>query len=253
MKPKPKNVFRDPLARVIPDGLRISAAEMATRHRDVFRIVNEPDHLIWRKLSDVVAEHGPKVVGISYLTPMDGLVKKVARLVKNINPEIKVVVGSYHPTFCADDVMRNSDIDFAVVGEGEVPFLKLIKEMREDSPKWEKVPSLYFRDREGRTRSTPAAPRIEDLDDLPFPARDLVLYCDYDFYRVHSVITARGCPYKCSFCSDQWFYTGKMRRRSVENVLRELTFLKETYHKLDYVDFVDGIWKNCARCLLNVN
>jgi radical SAM superfamily enzyme YgiQ (UPF0313 family) len=233
------NILKDPLALVIPDGLRISPAEIATRQQEVFRIVNEPDHIIWRKLSDVVTETRPKAVGISYLTAMDGIVKKVASLVKSINSDIKVVVGSYHPTFCPEDVLRNSDIDFAVIGEGEVPLLRLIQEIKADTPRWEMVPSIYFRD-DGQIRSTPPASQLKDLDDLPFPARDLVLYSDYDFYRVHSVITTRGCPYKCSFCSDRRFWSGKMRRRSVESVLEELIFLKQTYTKIDYVDFVDG-------------
>jgi len=240
IEPPSTNILKNPLALVIPDGLRISGAEMATRHQEVFRIVNEPDHLIWRKLSDVVTETRPKAVGISYLTPMAGIVKKVASLIKSINSDIKVVVGSYHPTFYPEDVLRNPDIDFVVIGEGEIPLLRLIQEIKGDIPRWEMVPSIYFRDNDGQIRSTPPTSPLKDLDDLPFPARDLVLYSDYDFYRVHSVITARGCPYKCSFCSDRKFWSGKVRRRSVESVLKELTFLKETYSKIDYVDFVDG-------------
>jgi anaerobic magnesium-protoporphyrin IX monomethyl ester cyclase len=240
IEPPKRNLWKDPLALVVPDGLRISAAEMATRHQDIARIVNEPDQVIWKKLSQVVTDAKPKVVGISHLTPMSGIVKKVANIVKQVNPEIRVVVGSYHPTFCAEQVLRNPDIDFAVVGEGEIPFLKLIKEIQADSPKWESVPSLCYRDKEGTIRRTPPAGRLDNLDDLPFPARDLVMFSNYDFYRVHSVITARGCPYRCSFCSDQYFYPGKMRRRSLENVLKELVHLKETYPQMDYVDFVDG-------------
>ena len=234
------NYLKDPLAMMIPGGLRISAAEMATRHQEIARAVNEPDHLIWQKISRVVRDTKPKVVGISYLTPMSGIVRKIARIVKAVNPEIWVVVGSYHPTFCAEEILRNPDIDFAVVGEGEVPFLRLVKEIKSDSPKWDSIPSLCYRDQTGEVRRTPSAPRLNNLDDLPFPARDLVMFSNYDFYRVHSVITARGCPYHCSFCSDQYFYPGKMRRRSVENVLKELISLKEDYPKMDYVDFVDG-------------
>ncbi len=234
------NYLKDPLAMMIPGGLRISAAEMATRHQEIARVVNEPDHLIWQKISEVIRAAKPRVVGISYLTPMGGIVKKVAAIVKALNPETVVVVGSYHPTFCAKEILRNPDIDFAVVGEGEVPFLQLVKEIKSDRPRWEAVPSLWFKDQTGAVRSTPPAPRLDNLDDLPFPARDLVMFSNYDFYRVHSVITARGCPYRCSFCSDQYFYPGKMRRRSVENVLKELIHLKEAYPKMDYVDFVDG-------------
>jgi anaerobic magnesium-protoporphyrin IX monomethyl ester cyclase len=171
---------------------------------------------------------------------MGGIVRKVASLIKGIDSDIKIVVGGHHPTFCSEEVMANPDIDFAVIGEGEIPLLRLIQEMKRDIPSWETVPSLCFRDNDGQILSTPPIPRLDDLDALPFPARDLVLYCDYDFYRVHPVITARGCPWKCSFCSDVRFWPGKVRRRSVESVLEELVLLKETYRKIDFVDFVDG-------------
>ena len=60
---------------------------------------------------------------------------------------------------------------------------------------------------------------IHNLDVLPFPARDLVLNCDYTKYRGHYLSTARGCPYACSFCSDKRFWGKNVRRRSVENVI----------------------------------
>lgn len=240
IEPPSTNILKDPLALIVPGWLRISTAELATRQRDVFRIVNEPDHLIWSKISDVIITTKPRAVGISYLTPMAGVVKKVASLVKSINSDIKVIVGSYHPTFHPEDVLQNPDIDFAVMGEGEIPLLSLIQEIKKDTPRWETLPSICFRDNDGQIRSTPPSSRLEDLDSLPFPARDLVLYSNYDFYLVHPVITARGCPYKCTFCSDVRFWAGRVRRRSVANVLKELTLLKETYRKMDYVDIVDG-------------
>jgi radical SAM superfamily enzyme YgiQ (UPF0313 family) len=65
------------------------------------------------------------------------------------------------------------------------------------------------------------------------------LNCDYDLYRVHCISTARGCPYTCSFCADRRLWGGKVRRRSVDNVIEEMRLLKDKY-KIDSVDFVDG-------------
>ena len=240
IEPPSTNVLKDPLSLIIPGWLRISAGELATRQQDVARIINEPDHIIWRKMSEVIATAKPRAVGISYLTPMTGVVKKVASLVKSIDSDIRVVVGSHHPTFYPEEVLRNPKIDFIVIGEGEKPLLRLLQEIKKDSPKWETVPSISYRDNDGQVRSTPPGGQVEDLDSLPFPARDLVMYSNYDFYRVHSVITARGCPYRCSFCSDRKFWHGKVRRRTAESVLEELVSIKETYNKIDYVDFVDG-------------
>ena len=88
-------------------------------------------------------------------------------------------------------------------------------------------------------QNNPSANLISNLDELPFLARDLVLNCDYNRYRLHSISTARGCPYTCSFCADRRFWDGKVRRRSVDNVIEELRLLKDTY-KINFVDFVDG-------------
>jgi radical SAM superfamily enzyme YgiQ (UPF0313 family) len=124
---------------------------------------------------------------------------RVAGLIREADPDIRVIAGSFHPTFCPDEVMQNPNIDFAVRGEGEVPLLRLVEEIKKDSPKWETVPGIHYRDQDGQVRSTPAPEPIDNLDELPFPARDLALHCDYDFYRLHAISTACGCPYTCGF------------------------------------------------------
>ena len=63
--------------------------------------------------------------------------------------------------------------------------------------------------------------------------------CDYNVFRVHCLTTARGCPYTCSFCADKAMWGGRVRRRSVGNVMKELHLMKDTY-KIDLVDFEDG-------------
>jgi anaerobic magnesium-protoporphyrin IX monomethyl ester cyclase len=103
----------------------------------------------------------------------------------------------------------------------------------------ETVPGTYYKNSDGQVKNTPRAELINNLDELPFPARDLVLNCDYNTYRAHSIATARGCPYSCAFCADRSLWGGRVRRRSVDNVIAELRFLKDTY-KPSYVDFVDG-------------
>ncbi len=149
------------------------------------------------------------------------------------------MVGSCHPTFCPDEVMQNKDIDFVITGEGEIPLLALARELKKQKQISENVPCLYYRNKEGQIKHNPGVALIHNLDELPFLARDLVLNCNYDTYRVHCLSTARGCPYLCSFCADKKFWEGKVRRRSVDNVLRELKLIEEKY-KVDFVDFDDG-------------
>jgi anaerobic magnesium-protoporphyrin IX monomethyl ester cyclase len=228
-----------PLASILPSWLRVSVRELAAGQRELETIVNDKNHVIWQKLSDTVRQNNPMAVGISYHTPLKCVVERICGLIREIDRDIKIVAGSFHPTFCPEEVMQNPDIDFVVRGEGEVPLLRLVKELKKDSPKWETVPGIHYRDGGGQVQHNPGAELISNLDELPFPARDLVLNCDYTRYRAHCISTVRGCPYTCSFCADRRFWGGRVRRRSVDNVIRELKMLNDTY-KISCVDIVDG-------------
>jgi anaerobic magnesium-protoporphyrin IX monomethyl ester cyclase len=203
------------------------------------RAVEDDQHPVWQRIAGVLRKEHPKAVGISYLTPTRYSVERVARVVKSVDPNILVVVGGHHPTFCPDDVLTNSDIDIAVRGEGEVPLLAIAQSILDDSLDWDKIPGVSFRTSAGEVVHTAPPAIIAELDSLPFPARDLVLDCDYKNYPVHYMLTARGCPYTCSFCSDRRLWQGKVRRRSLDNVFEEIRELARRY-PFQFIDFVDG-------------
>lgn len=203
------------------------------------RVTRDNENIVWNKLADYIKQANPAAVGIAYLTPTKLAVEKVARLVKEIDKDIKVIAGSSHATFCPEDVMSSADIDFAVRGEGEIPLLNLVKEIKEGKAKWEKVPGIHYRDRGGQIKSNPGTDLIGNLNDLPFPARDLMLNSDYEVYRDHCMISSRGCPYSCTFCADRSLWGGKIRRRSVDNIIKEIEYLNDRY-KINLIDFVDG-------------
>jgi len=202
-------------------------------------VINDTNHAVWRKIVDIVNQTKPMAVGISYYTPLKYVVYIIANLVKEADSDIKVIVGSFHPTMYPEEVIRNSDIDFVVRGEAEIPLLRLIKELKKDKPHLETVPGIYYRENGGQIKNTPPIKMIENLDDLPFLARDLVLNCDYNRYKAHVMTTARGCPYTCTFCADRGLWGGKVRRRSVENVIEEISLIKNNY-KISSIEIVDG-------------
>ncbi|MBI5016276.1 MAG: radical SAM protein [Deltaproteobacteria bacterium] len=201
--------------------------------------VLQDDHPVWRDLAAVVRKARPRAVGVTYMTPVKYAVARVAEVVKAVDPEIPVILGGHHPTFCADEVLADPNVDFVVRGEGEVPFLALIRQLLAGRRGWESVPGLTYREPGGDIRSTAEPPLLADLDALPFPARDAVIGCNFRRYRTHFAATARGCPSRCAFCCDRTLWHRKVRRRSVGNVLEELKELKATYD-VSYVDVTDG-------------
>jgi radical SAM superfamily enzyme YgiQ (UPF0313 family) len=140
------------------------------------------------------------------------------------------VLGGYFPTFEYEYILNNNhSVDYVVVGEGENTFSELLATL-ESKKGVENILGLCYR-KNGKVVFNGNRPFIKNLDTLSFPARHLVnAYAGY-------VVTSRGCPYNCAFCCSKKFYNRTHRKRSVENVLEELTFLKKSGYKI--LRFVD--------------
>ena len=203
------------------------------------QILDDPEHAVWRRLTRAVKECDPAVVGLSYLTPLQGAVERTVAAVKAASPDLPVIAGGHHPTFCPEQTARAEGIDFVVRGEGELPLLGLSRALIHGHGDPRKVPGVTSVDRHGQLHSEPAPSLLADLDALPEPARELVLDCDYQRFRTHYATSARGCPYSCTFCADRKLWGGKVRRRSVDSFADELSRLGRQYHPT-FVDIVDG-------------
>jgi anaerobic magnesium-protoporphyrin IX monomethyl ester cyclase len=192
----------------------------------------------------------PDVVGIEI--PFSGWAKtafEVASTVKAVNSEAVTVVDGQHPSARPADCLAKSDVDFVVVGEPENTMVELVGALEEGARDFRKIRGLGFKEA-GKPVFTDKRPVIEDLDSLPFPARHLL---PMDMYHevvkenplrgvIHKrwtmVLTSRGCPYNCVFCSNCVVWGKKWRGRSPENVVAELEHLVKDY-RIEQVDFWD--------------
>lgn len=165
----------------------------------------------------------PDIVGITVLMDKYGPTGHIAaRLIKSVNRNIKVVMGGVYATINADEVIKDEDIDYVVVGEGE----RLLRDI------------VQCDVRKGILRDG----FIEDLDSLPFPAYDLIDLNNYIYKTDRKnidtprelpyarIMTSRGCPCGCSFCQVETISGKTFRPRSAKMVLAEIAFMKTIYN-----------------------
>jgi radical SAM superfamily enzyme YgiQ (UPF0313 family) len=168
----------------------------------------------------------PEAVGISCSIGNARQALAVVSKVKTYFPECFVVVGGPYVCVMGEAMLvRHREIDAAVVGEGEVTFVELLKRLQ-NKDGLSNVNGLIFRD-DSKIRSNSPRDPVEALDSLPFPAREKL---PMDLYSENAgvIFTSRGCPYRCVFCSRSVF--GKRwRGHSPKYVLTEIEHLREHY------------------------
>ncbi len=188
-----------------------------------------------RKLADTIIKYNPDVLGMSFTTQAATGAYKLINEIKAQNKRIKVVNGGPHPTIMPEESFQRSKADVVVIGEGEETFLEILQriENREAIDCISGTAVLC----DGKFKPNPHRPLIKNLDDIPFPARDLLDITKYPGYlykkyRVDTdIISARGCPFNCTYCSNPVWKLQKpwYRVRSPKNVVDEMEFIVAEY------------------------
>ncbi|MFN3384651.1 MAG: B12-binding domain-containing radical SAM protein [Archaeoglobaceae archaeon] len=167
------------------------------------------------------------IVGITSTTPTFKSALNYAKKIKEVFPEIFVIFGGVHVTFQPEKALENDFIDAVCIGEGERTIVE-VAERVESGKNLEDVKGIYYKE-EGRIRRNEPREFIEDLDSLPFPAFDLMPLEKYSLLgkklRAFPMITSRGCPFACRYCSSSVFLGKKFRARSAKNVVDEMEWL----------------------------
>lgn len=207
----------------------------------------------WPTLKQKIAELGPDIVGIT--SPFTSQLRNTlatARLVKEINPAVPVIVGGPHAVVSPGDFLVDKAIDVVVMGEGELVLPELVGYYGGAGSDLANFKGIAYRNEKGDVVINERAVPIEDLDTLPYPAYHLLDLDDY--FQVHEkgfkgrsyasvsqtvpVITSRGCPFNCCFCSVHLHMGRKWRPHSPSYVLEHLRLLKEKYG-VRHIDFED--------------
>lgn len=226
-----------------PLGLLYIASYLRTQGDHDIRVIDtQVDRLSYSQLEAEITAWRPDIVGLTAMTFTMVDVMKTAELVKKIDPECAVCLGGPHVDIYAPETIRLEPVDFVITKPGERSFSLLVNELDGDR-RFDRVPGLLYKDRNQEVRWNPQVPTSLTLDDLPFPDRTMLPFEKYYSIMtanrpVGTMVTAKGCPYMCVFCSERG---SKPSWRSGESVaaemlearsigIREMFFVDDTFY-----------------------
>lgn len=208
-----------------PLGLLYLAAYLREDGGHEVEILDMPvEEMGYGRLPGEIRRRSPDVVGITAMTFTMIDVMKTVRIVKSVSPDARVVLGGPHASIYPRETVDLAEVDFVIAGEGERLFVHLLNNM--DNPAALSQREGIYLKADGRVLGSGRGHFIEDLDNLPFPARNLTPYQKYSSILtgrgcITTMITSRGCPFHCTFC-----YKPQMgrcfRARSYNNVVDEM-------------------------------
>jgi anaerobic magnesium-protoporphyrin IX monomethyl ester cyclase len=241
--PLPSNSYSKELVTQ-PLGLAYLAAVLENAGFSVKILDCPPLDYTYKDVKNYVESLKPKIVGVSSTTLTINNALKIAEIVKEVSTEIKVFLGGAHASILDEETLAKSFyVDGVIRGEGEITFLEVVKKIKEGKS---------LNDTLGLTLKLgnkivrfPDRPLIEDLDSIPYPARHLLPLDKYKAFGMKcpsiSVLSSRGCPFKCKFCAVRKLFGNKFRARSPKNIAEEIKEIRERY-KINYITFVDDIF-----------
>ena len=186
----------------------------------------------WAEIQKRVEDSEADVFGISSsFTPYHGEALGIARIIKQWDREKIIVMGGAHVSCDPEGVLRDPFVDYVVLGEGEVRFPLLLEEIGKGKvEKIEEIDGIGYRE-DGEIRINPLQNFVQDLGFLPRPARELL---DLDRYQMRKkrstmIITSRGCPHGCVYCSAHLVMGTSFRTRTPEAIVQEMMECKKQY------------------------
>jgi len=213
----------------------------------------------WKYIHDTLKKEMADVIGITCLTEGRANAFKLISLIRKIKENTIIIFGGHHSTYMYDQILLNYDIDYVILGEGEVKLLNLLQYIEGKIPLKLVDGIAYKKGRSIIKNMGNIHNYIDNLDDLPFPFSEeqMEIFDKYpDFEKIRpfeakklseniykrnkmiSIITSRGCPFNCQFCSSTLFWGKKWRFRTPENIADEIEYYYKKFG-FRYFNFAD--------------
>jgi radical SAM superfamily enzyme YgiQ (UPF0313 family) len=226
-------------------GLAYLASYIRERIKDIEIVILEQTP----KDINKVMEHSPDLIGLSVLTPQFPDAIELSKKLKK-HKDVPIIIGGSHITACPQFLPDYCDI--GVIGEGEETLFEIIAQQAFTSANLANIKGICFH-QNGEIVVNPRRPLINNLDEIPFPAWDLLDMEHYlrgqnvfgpHFGRGTHLLTSRGCPYNCTFCFSPVLWQKHYRSHSAEYSVEEIKQLVENYsvnmlHLYDDISVLD--------------
>lgn len=201
-----------------------------------------------KKLIDILKKDNFEIICFTTTILDINRVNRLTKELKKIFPNSLFVIGGPQMTSNPKLTMEKGIFDIGVYNEAEFSFVEIVKEYMKDHPDYKNIKGIYFRKEDGTIEFTGLRPFLENLDELPFPAREL--YPSLEVYRPvpasykelpsATIVTSRGCPYKCIYC-DHGATGNRFRAMSPKRVVDEIKEIMKKYGAKD-IRFFDDIF-----------
>src|SRR5262245_11052695 len=209
-----------------------SLAGSLTQDIDVKIIdLNLKNQHVGATVAKLVKDFEPDLVGLSSMSFQYSTARKLARVVKQVQPKTKVALGGYHATLLHREIGESEDaefIDFLIRAEGEPTLKSLVERLRSGDEDYSGIPGLSYRNSDGSYSHPDNAPLLE-LDQLPLPRRDVRILNRFHYLKrpFDLAETTRGCTFPCTFCSITRMYGKSFREFPIERIIDDLKQIKK--------------------------
>ncbi|MBC8412280.1 MAG: cobalamin-dependent protein [Nitrospira sp.] len=220
---------------VPPLGLLYVAGSLEAAGHEVQIFDADPEHET--TMLQQIKDFNPGLIGISFLTVAYERAEGLCKALKKVLPDVMYCAGGVHATVKPEETLKAFDLDLIIMGEGEHTMVDLCNRLSKNES-IEDAPGLLYQ-KDGAIVRTEPRELIQDLDSIPFPARHLIdmtpylkppgIIRGYADKNQTTIVTSRGCPFKCIYCGSHNIFGRKTRRRSYQNVVDEIEHLAKNF------------------------
>ena len=217
----------------IPYNLALLAAITEKAGHEAKIIDGELEKISLEEIVKRSVDYNPDIVVLTGMTPFYNIAVECAGLLKEKNLKASICVGGPHTTIMQEKAF-NKEFDFGFVGDGEESWMKFL-DAKESKISFTEVPGLMYREN-GEVKKVKRAHATKNLDEYPMAAYHLLKMGDYKIGTLNgrlpftSIMTFRGCPWKCIFCASDALDTTRILKRSIKSVVDEMQHIVEKYN-----------------------